>query len=74
MRKSVKFDARKGRKLSTDRQYLAEVNASPANMNDVLSLVGILAFGWLGYAFWYAGRDQVPTSRSAGVPGKSLVS
>ncbi|PTM40042.1 hypothetical protein [Bosea sp. 124] len=43
-------------------------------MIDVLSLVGILAFGWLGYAFWYAGRDQAPTSSSAGVTGKNLVS
>lgn len=43
-------------------------------MLDVLSLVGILAFGWLGYAFWYAGRDQEPASSPAGVAGKNLVS
>jgi hypothetical protein len=43
-------------------------------MLDVLSLVGVLAFGWLGYAFWYAGRGPAPVPGSAGVSGKSLVS
>jgi hypothetical protein len=43
-------------------------------MSEILSVVGILAFGWLGYAFWYAGRDHAPTSNSAGPAGKNLVS
>lgn len=43
-------------------------------MIDVLPLVGILAFGWLGYAFWYAGRDEAPASGAAGTSGKNLVS
>lgn len=43
-------------------------------MIDPLSLVGILAFGWLGYAFWYAGRDVTPAQGSANASGKNLVS
>ena len=43
-------------------------------MSDILCVVGILAFGWLGYAFWYAGRDDAPTSNAGGATGKTLVS
>lgn len=43
-------------------------------MIDVLPLIGILAFGWLGYAFWYAARDSAPDSGAAVAAGKSLVS
>ncbi len=43
-------------------------------MTDPLSLIGIIAFGWLAYAFWYAGHDVTPAQGPATAPGKNLVS
>lgn len=43
-------------------------------MINVLSIIGIFAFGSLAYAFWYAGRDQLRSSAAKAMAGNNLVS